>query len=71
MTDFGDISHYVGMEIDYILGDRISLCQSTYLKKGFDYYDMIVCKPASLFMNSGVANSLQPFDGIADPKTIK
>ena len=71
MTDLGDISHYLGMEVDYILGDKITLRQSTYLKKVLDRFDMTDCKPASLPMNPGVANSLQPFDGTADPKTIK
>ncbi len=71
MTDLGDISHYLGMEVDYILEDKITLRQSTYLKKVLDRFDMTDCKPASLPMNPGVANSLQFFDGTADPKTIK
>ena len=58
MTDLGDISHYLGMEVDYILREKITLRQSTYLKKVFDHFEMTDCKPASLLMNPGVANSL-------------
>ncbi len=31
MTDLGDISHYLGMEVDYILGDKITLRQCTVM----------------------------------------
>ncbi len=71
MTDLGDISHYPEMDVDYILGDKITLRQSTYLKKVLNRFEMTDCKPPSLPMNPGVANSLQPFDGTADPKIIK
>ncbi len=71
ITDLGNISHYLGMEVDYILEDKITLCQSNYLRKVPDRFDITDCKPASLPMNPGAANSLQPFDGTADPKTIK
>ena len=62
ITGLGDISHYLGMEVDHILRDKIILRQSTYLKKVFDPFDMTDCKPASLPINQGVANSLQCFD---------
>ena len=71
MTDFGHISHYLGTEVDYILRDKITLRQSTYLKKFLDRFDMTDCKPTSFPMNPGVANSLQFFVGTADSKTIK
>lgn len=58
MTDFGDISHYLGIEMDYILRNKITLCQRTYLKKIFNCFDMIDCKPANLPMKLGVTNSL-------------
>ncbi len=70
MTDLGYIFHYLEMGVDYILGKKITLHQSTYLKKVLDCFDIIDCKPASLSINPGLANSLQLFDGIADPKTI-
>ena len=44
--------------MDYILEDKITLYQSTYLKKVLDHFNMIDYKPASLLMNPGVANSL-------------
>ena len=69
--DLGNISYYLGIEMDYILGDKITLYQNTYLKKVLDYFDMTDCKLASLPINPEVANSLQLFDGIANLKTIK
>ena len=71
MTDLGDISHYLGMEVDYVVGEKITLCQSTYLKKVLDRFKMTGCKPATVPMNPGVANSLLPYDGNADKATIK
>ena len=71
MTDLGNISHYLGMEVDYILRNKITFYQSIYLKKVINYFDITDCKPASLPINLGIANSLQLFDKIAEPKTIK
>ncbi len=71
MTDLGDISHYLGMEVDYVVGEKITLCQRTYLKKVLDRFKMTRCKPATVHMNPGVANSLLPYDGNADKATIK
>lgn len=67
MTDFDDISYYLEIEVDYILENKIILCQNTYLKKIFNCFDMIDWKPISLPIKLGVANSLQPFDKTADP----
>ncbi len=71
MTDLDDISHYPEIKVDYILGDKITLRQSTYLKKVLDHFDMTDFKPASLPIYPGVANLLQHFDGTADPEIIK
>ncbi len=71
MTDLGNISYDLWIEVDYILGDKIIFRQSIYLKKVLDRFDMTDCKPANLPINPGVANSLQLFNGTADPKTIK
>ena len=71
MTDLGDISHYLGMQVDHVVGEKITLCQSTYLKKVLDRFKMTECKPASIPMDPGVANSLLPYDGNADKETIK
>ncbi len=71
MTDLRDISHYLGMQVDHFVGERITLCQSTYLKKILDRFKMTECKPASIPMDTGVANSLLPYDGNADKETIK
>lgn len=71
MTDLSNIFHYLEIEIDYILKDKITFCKNIYLKKVFDYFDMTNYKPTSLPINPRVANFLQFFDGIVDPKTIK
>lgn len=60
MTDLGKISHYLDMEIDIKVGKQIFLWQTTYLKKILEHFQMANCKPASIPINSGVANSLLP-----------
>ncbi len=58
MTDLGDASHYLGMEVDVNLGQKsITLRQSTYLKKIHEQYAMSDCKPAKIPISPGVANS--------------
>ena len=71
MTNLGEISHYLGMEIDVEVEKKISLRQTTYLKKILERFQMADCKPASVPMNPGVANSLLPSEGQADRATIK
>ena len=70
MTNLGDISHYLGMEVDVEPG-KISLRQTTYLKKILERFQMTDCKPVSIPMNPGVANSLLPSEHQADRATIK
>ncbi len=49
MTDLGDVSYYLGMEVDVNLGKKtITLRQSTYLKKVLERYGMSDCKPAEI-----------------------
>ena len=71
MTDLGDISHYLGMEVDYVVGEKITLCQSTYLKKVLVRFKMTGCKPVTVPMNPRVANFLLPYDNgtsqLSDP----
>ncbi len=71
MTDMGDISQYLGMEVDYVLGEKITPCQSTYLKKMLDRFKMTGCKPATVSMNPELANSLLLYDRNAHKATIK
>ena len=71
MTDLGDISHYLGMQVDHVVSEKITLCQSTYLKKIFDRFKMTECKPAFIPIDPGVANSLLPYNGNANKETIK
>ena len=59
------------MEADYIIGDKITLRQSTYLKKVLDLFDIADYKLASFLINLGVANLLQPFDRTADSEITK
>ncbi len=71
MTDLGVIFRYLGIQVNHVVGERITLCQSTYLKKVLDRFKMTECKPASIPMDPEVANSLLPYDGNADKETIK
>ncbi len=41
MTDLDDISHYLRMQVNYVVGEKITLYQSTYLKKILDRFKMI------------------------------
>ncbi len=70
MTDLGEISYYLGMEVD-VETERISLRQTTYIKKILERFQMTDCKPSSIAMNPGVANSLLPSEHQADRTTIK
>lgn len=70
MTDLGELSHYLGMEITMKKGS-ITLKQRTYMRKILTYFGMIDCNPVSTPMESGIANSLIPVDKEADPLTIK
>ena len=72
MTDLGEVSHYLGMEIDIDAKNKqITLRQSTYLKKIVAKYGLANCRPVKVPMSSGVLNSLNPFDGQADKNTIQ
>ena len=71
MTDLGEISHYLGMEVDVEVGKQISLRQTTYLKKILDRFQMAGCKPVSVPINSNVANFFFLFEQQADQATIK
>lgn len=71
MTDFGDVSHYLEIHVNHVAGEQITLCQSTYLKKVLDRFKMIECKPASIPMDLGVANSLLFYNRNVDKRTIK
>lgn len=70
MKNLGDIFYYLGIEVDYIHGDKIILWQSINLEKVLDCFDITDCKSAILQMNQEVANSFQPFDRTAHPRTI-
>lgn len=50
---------------------KISLRQTTYLKKILEYFQMLDCKPASVPINFGMANSLVSSQQQADKATIK
>ena len=69
MTNLGEISHYLGMEVDVKTG-KILLRQTTYLKKILGRFQMIDCKPSSIPMNLGVANFLSFSEHQADRATI-
>ncbi len=58
-------------QVDYVVGERITLFPSTYVKEVLDRFKMTECKPASIPMDLGVANSLLPYNRNADKETIK
>ena len=62
MTNLGEISHYLGMEVDVDVGKKIFLQQTIYLKKVLERFQMTDCKLTSVPMNPGIANSLLPFE---------
>lgn len=38
MTISADVSHYLEMQVDHIISEKITLCQITYLKKVLDCF---------------------------------
>ena len=71
MTDLGDVSYYLRMEVDVDLNKKtISLWQSTYLKKILGRYGMSNCKSAKILISAGVANSLTPYEDQAKKSTV-
>ncbi|SLM38385.1 Reverse transcriptase, RNA-dependent DNA polymerase [Lasallia pustulata] len=71
MTDLGEVSHYLGMEIDNNVEKKIvTLLQSTYLKKIVSHYGFEGCRPAKVPMSPGVPNSLDPNTSQATKDTI-
>lgn len=71
MTDLEDISHYLRIQVNYVVGKKITLYQSIYLKKKNNCFKMTECKPAFVPMNLGVANSLFSYDRNANKAIIK
>lgn len=71
MIDQGEISQYLEMEVDYVVGEKITLCQSIYLKRVLDVFKITRCKLATVFMNPRVANFLLQYNRNADRATIK
>lgn len=57
--------------MNYIIGNKITFCQNTYLKKDLDCFGIANYKCASLSINLGIANLLQPFNKTTDSKTTK
>lgn len=71
MIDLKDVSHYLGIQINHFDGKKITLCQSIYLRKIFNYLKMTDCKPTFISVNSRVPNFLLFYNRNADKKTIK
>ena len=59
MTDLGEISHYLGMEVD-VIDDSISIHQTTYIKKILNHFKMSNCNPVSTPMVTGLLSTLGP-----------
>ena len=71
MTDLEDIFYHPGIPFDHIDGERITFCQSIYLKGVLDRLKMPQCKPASILRDPGVANFLLLYNGNTDKETMK
>ena len=71
MTDLGEVSHYLGIEVD-MNTDRttVSLRQTTYLKKVLSRFNMLDSRPISTPMDQGAGNTLMPSEDQADKDTI-
>ena len=57
MTDLGQISHYLGMEVDVDDG-KVTIRQSTYIRKILERFDMANCNPVKTPMDAGLLTSL-------------
>ncbi len=71
MINLREISHYLGIEVDVDVGKKISLRQTTYLKKVLERFQMTNCRAVSIFINLGVAHFFPPSEKQADQATIK
>ena len=59
MTDLGEISHYLNIEVDNDIRNKIiTLCQFTYLRKVLKRYDMKDATLIKILMLSEILNSL-------------
>ncbi len=69
MPNLGEISQYLGMEVD-VETKKISWWQTNYLKKILDRFQITECKPTFIPVNLGKTNSLFPSEYQADQATI-
>ncbi len=71
MTDLGDVSYNLGMEVDVNLGQKsIILRQSTHLEKMLGRYEMSNCRPVKILISFGIANSLMAYKDQAEKDTV-
>ena len=72
MTGWGDVSHYLGIQVD-INSDKsgIMLYQTNYLKRILEQFHMQDCKPIFTSMELEIGNLLLASEDEADEKTIK
>ena len=62
ITDLGDVSHYLNMQVDMNLDkSNITVHQTTYLKKILEQFHMQDYKPIFTSMESGIGNLLLLF----------
>lgn len=71
ITNLGDVSHYLRIEIDINLDKKtITFWQSIYLKKILGRYGMSKYKPAKILISPGVINSLTTYEDQAKKSTV-
>ena len=71
MTDLEDVFHYLRIQVDHDVSEKITFCQSIYLKKELDCFKMTDCKPAFIPMDPGVENFLLPYNGNVNKEITK
>ena len=71
MTDLGDVSHHLGMEVRRDR-EKGTLLQTAYLEVVLEHFGMSDCNPSSTPMDSGLPNTIMPSsdDYRVPPETI-
>ena len=70
MTNLGEVSHYLGMEID-IGKERTTIRQTTYLRKTLEKFGFNSCKPCKIPMDPGTVSHVEGSKEQADEDTNK
>lgn len=70
MTNLEDILYYLKMWVNYVVGKKITFCQSIYFIKIFYYFKIIDSKSIFILTSFKIANSLLSYNRNVNKKTI-